>query len=173
MNTCKEIGVVNSQDIPVLEYASQTDYFLTIGNVVSKNGGEMVDTIALVPTEAVVPQGSNANQFPLETNNTTLKVPEGQVVPAYVQAGATNAVLVADSAAHCDFLVISAEQNMANAIAMCQSTGVVQFPAGHAYKTVGIQYYLSSTPGQVTTDASQTGRKLFKVISRTQLLINM
>lgn len=174
MNNCKEIGVVNATELPVLDYASQADYFLAIADVVAPNQDEMVQTVALVPSEAVVPQGSNVNQFPLEANNSTLTVPAGQVVPAYIQpSGTTNSVMIADSASHCDFLVVSVEENIANGLAMCQSTGVLTFPQGHNYKVIGGQYYLSSTPGQVTTSASETGKKLFKAISRTQLLINM
>lgn len=170
MNTCHEIGVVNSNEIPVFEYASQVDYFMGIANMVNKHTEEMVQTAVLVPGGAVVPQGDNANQFPLEANNTTLSVPDGQVVPGYVSAGgATNSVMVADSTQHCDFLIV----RVVNGVATCQSTGIIRFPQGHQYQVVGAQYYLSSTPGQVTTDATQTGKKLFKVISRTQLLINM
>lgn len=173
MNTCNEIGITNAEDLNVVDYASQVDYFLGIGAMVNKHTDEMVQTAMLVPSEAVVPTGNNANQFTLEANNTTLSVPEGQVVPAYLQPGATiNAVLMADSANHCDFLVIGVE-DIANGLALCQSTGVLNFPAGHNYKVIGAQYYLSSTPGQVTTSASETGKKLFKVVSRTQLLINM
>lgn len=170
MNTCKEIGIVNSDELPVLEYASQVDYFIGVANVVSEHTDEMVETITLVPSETVVPQGNGANQFPLEANNTALSVPTGQVVPAYVQPGTIpNVVAPANSASNCDFLVLSVD----NGLAMCQSTGIVNFPAGHEYKVIGAQYYLSSTAGQVTTDATQTGRKLFKVLSRTQLMINM
>lgn len=169
MNNCNEIGVVNVEEIPVLEYASQADYFMGIAAVTSQQSGEVVQSAVLIPSEAVVPQGNSANQFPLEMNN-TLVVPTGQVVPAYVQQGSIpNTVLIADSSAHCDFLIVAID----NGVGICQSTGVLNFPMGHEYKVIGAQYYLSSTPGKVTTNASETGRKLFKAISRTQLLINM
>ena len=170
MNTCKEIGIVNADELNVFEYASQVDYFLGVANVVSEHTDEMVETIVLVPSESVVPQGNSANQFPLEVNNASLSVPTGQVVPAYVQPGSIpNMVAPATSANNCDFLVLSVE----NGLATCQNTGIINFPNGHNYQVIGAQYYLSNTPGQVTTDATQTGRKLFKVVSRTQLMVNM
>lgn len=170
MNNCNEIGIVNVEEIPVLEYASQADYLLGIASVVSKPDDAVVPSAVLIPAEAVVPQGNSANQFPLEMNNSTLTVPKGQVVPAYVKQGSIpEMVIVADSATHCDFLVVSVE----NGVGICQSTGVINFPMGHEYSVIGAQYYLSTTPGKVTTNASETGKKLFKAISRTQLLINM
>ena len=169
-NTCREIGIVNGDELPVLEYASQLDYFIGIANIVVPQTQEMQESIVIVPSEAVVPQGNSANEFRLEANNPSLSVPTGQVVPAYVQPGSIpNMVAPATSANNCDFLVLSVE----NGLATCQNTGIINFPNGHKYQVIGAQYYLSNAIGQVTTDASQTGKKLFKVISRTQLMINM
>lgn len=170
INSCEQIGIQDATELNIMPFASAPDYFLAVDNVIDKQSGDIVPEIMLVQGQAVMPNGSSVNQFPLEANNPTLTVPEGQVVPAYVQAAQTNnAVLMADSAEHADFLVVSVEAGLAT----CQSTGVIFFPQGHQYTVTGAQYYLSSTPGQVTTNSAETGRKLFKVISRTQLLINM
>lgn len=170
MKPCEQIGVQDASELAILPFTTAPDYFLVIDNVIDKQSGDIVPEIKLAQGQAVMPNGSSVNQFALEANNTTLTVPEGQVVPAYVQpAPVNNAVLIADSAEHADFLVVNVEAG----IATCQSTGVIFFPQGHEYKVIGAQYYLSSTAGQVTTDSTETGRKLFKVISPTQLLINI
>lgn len=171
MKSCNEIGIQDVTELDIDNLANLPDYLLGLRDVVDEHSGDMVTIATRVPTERLVPNGNNDNVFILETNNPDLTVPEGQVVPAYVIPGTvSNTVSPANSAAHTFFLMLGAESGLAR----CQNTGVAFFPNGHAYsKTIGVQYYLSSAAGHVTTDSTQTGKKLFIPLDGYQLLINM
>lgn len=168
-NTCEQLGIQFMNELPVDNLSSTVDYFFGIRTVVDKDG-QVVDQPVLVDGQSVIPNGTNANSFVLETNNANLTIPEGQVVPCYLQnTGATLMIMPADGTHPADFLVYQIEGNLAR----CQRNGVIVMGQPHAYKVYGGQYYLAAASGEVTTDPSQTGQKLFKPVSNNQLMVTM
>lgn len=145
------------------------DYFFGIRSVVDKDG-QVVDQPVLVDGQSVIPNGTNANSFVLETNNPQLSVSAGQVLPCYLQnTGTTVMMMPADGTHPADFLVYQIEGNLAR----CQRSGVIVMGQPHEYTVYAAQYYLATASGQVTTSASQTGQKLFKPVSNNQLMVTM
>lgn len=168
-NICEQIGIQFANELPVDTLDSTVDYFLGLRTVVDKDG-QVVDQPVLVNGQSVIPNGKNANSFVLETNNTSLTVPEGQVVPCYLQNTGTELMIMPADVNHpADFLVYQIEGNLAR----CQRNGVIVMGQPHAYTVYGAQYYLASESGQVTTSSEQTNQKLFKPVSNNQLMVNM
>lgn len=168
-NTCNTIGIQFANELPVDNLSSTVDYFFGIRSVVDKDG-QVVDQPVLVDGQSVIPNGTNANSFVLETNNPQLSVPEGQVLPCYLQnTGTTVMMMPADGTHPADFLVYQIDGNLAR----CQRSGVIVMGQPHEYKVYAAQYYLATASGQVTTSASQTGQKLFKPVSNNQLMVTM
>ncbi len=169
MNNCNAIGVQDINDVEIDNLASAPDYFLGVRSVVDPHSGDMVDIAVRVPGEKVMPNGNNDNIFSLETLNPALNVPEGQVLPCYLQNNvARTRIMPADANHPADFLVLKVDGELA----YCQSVSLAWIPSGHDYEVYGAQYYLGND-GTPVTDSTQTGQKLFKPINKYQLLINI
>lgn len=169
MNSCNQIGVQDVSELPVDTFQSTPDFVLGIRAVLDEQTGNMLNMFTRIPGNRIMPNGNNDNIFTLETNNTALTVPEGQVLPCYLQHANTMVrVLPADGTHPADFLVLAVEAG----IAYCQSVSACFIPSGHDYNVYGAQYYLGEN-GEPITDASQTGQKLFKPMNKYQILINM
>lgn len=169
MNSCNQIGVQDVSELPVDTFQSTPDFVLGIRVVLDEQTGNMLNMFTRIPGNRIMPNGNNDNIFTLETNNPALTVAEGQVLPCYIQNTVTQTrVLPADGTHPADFLVLKVEAG----IAFCQSVSASVIPEGHDYDVYGAQYYLG-TNGEPTTDATQTGQKLFKSMNKYQILINM
>lgn len=169
MNQCNQIGIQDVSELEVLGSTNNPDYVLGVQQILDDNSGNILNTMVKVPYAKIVPTGTNVNMFAIEANNPNLNVPEGQLVPAFVlNTGASNVVTQAGATHPADFLVVAVGES---GLAFCQSTGVVTIPSGTDY-IIGAQYYLA-TDGGVTTSSTQTGQKLFKPVSKYQLLINL
>lgn len=167
MNTCNAIGIQDVSELPVDTFTSVPDYFMGIREVIDEQSGNVLSMPVRVPGNAVLPNGTNANVFPLDTNNSALTVPEGQVLACYLQnAGYVNRILPADNDHPADFLVLGVNEA---GVAQCQSTGVAFIPTGHEYDIIAAQYYQNN--GVISTQSG--GQKLFKPISKYELLINL
>lgn len=156
-------------ELPIDNLPTPVDYFLTERAVLDESTGKVLHTITRLAGNKVIPNGNLANTFTLDSNNPDLTIPEGQVVPCYVRNnGATNTVYVAGSNNPAVFLAVGTYGDLL----LCQSSGVVNILGGHNY-IIGVDYYTSSTAGQVTTNATETGQYLFTPVSDTQLVLNI
>lgn len=156
--------------LPIDNLASQPDYLLAERVILNESTGKVKHAITRVPTNLLIPNGNLANQFTLDGNNPALlaQITEGQVIPAYVaNEGSQNIVYAAGQGHPAQFLIVGTIGDLL----LCQNAGVAIMLSGTEY-IVGATYYLSSTAGEVTTDATQTGQKLFTVFSNTKLGIN-
>lgn len=167
---CEDIEVRYIPDLPIDTKSEVPDYFMTVKYIPDPTDNSIKSTFALVPGSSILPNGNLANQFFLPTNNDTLTVGQGQVLPAYVaMQGVTATILPADATHPATCIVTAIKDGMAT----CQNIGPVNMLGGHAYGNPGTVYYRSSTPGEFTTDKTQTGQYMFSVLSRTQLLLNV
>lgn len=154
-------------DLPIDNLASQPDYLLAVRAVLDESTGKVKHAITRVPTNLLIPNGNLANQFTLDGNNPTLleQITDGQVIPAYVaNEGASNVVYAAGRGHAAQFLIVGRIGDLL----LCQNAGVAIMLSGTEY-IVGATYYLANNAGEVTTDATQTGQKLFTVFSNTKL----
>lgn len=167
--TCQNIEVQELVELPIDNLQSLPDYFLVERAVLDESTGKVKHTLVRLPANRILPNGNNANLFTLDGNNPSLNIQEGQPLPAYVQnSGARNIVYPADSAHPAQFFVVGTYGDLL----LCQASGVILELGGTEY-IVGATYYLASQAGQVTTDATQTGQKLFTVVSPTQLIVKL
>lgn len=166
---CNNMEVQELADLPIDNLETVPDFFLVERAVLDPNTGNVLHSITRMPGERVVPTGNLQNVFTLDPNNNSLQIPEGQVVPCYVQNnGTANVVYPADSGHKAQFVAIGFYGDLL----LCQGCGVVNVLAGTEY-IVGAPYYLSSTAGEVTTNPSETGQYLFTPVSQTKLLLNI
>lgn len=163
--TCTDIEVQELSELPVDNLDTLPDFVLTERTVLDESTGKVLHALTRTPTNTLIPNGNYANCFTLDGNNPDLVITPNQPLPAYIQNnGATNVVYAADANHKADFLVVGTVGDLL----LCQNCGVVNTLGGNTY-IAGATYYLSSTAGEVTTDASQTGQALFKVFSSTKL----
>ena len=127
--------------------------------------GATTATPELVPGEKVMPTGNRSNVIALDTNNSALEVPEGQVLAGYYDYQPGGAIMsLADSTHPAQFLMLG---KYTDGKMLVQANGFLTFPNGHQY-IPGQQYYLSDN-GQPVTSGEQ---KLFYAINDKVLLVN-
>lgn len=166
---CMEADAIEVKDFPVDQFETAPDYFMTIRTKQDKTDGSVVYQPMLTPGAAVVPLQNMANRRVLPTNNTSLTVEPGQVLPAYVENnGSATVIHAADEAHPAQFLVLQ----ITDGNAVCQNTGWVDMPVGHKY-VIGANYYRSNKEGELTTDPSQTGQYLFTPVGRFTLALEI
>lgn len=166
---CSEIEVQELAELPIDNLASLPEFILTERTVLDESTGKVLHTLTRTPTQTLIPNGNLANKFTLDPNNPSLNVQANQPLPAYVSnEGTMNVILPADANHPAHFFVTG----MVGDLAECQADGVIYTLEGNEY-IPGATYYLSNTPGEVTTDATQTGQKLFYCLSNTKLLIEL
>lgn len=166
---CTKIEVAEICELPIDNLASLPDYILTERAIIDESTGKVMHTITRTPTATLIPNGNNANLFTLDGNNPTIEPIEGQPIPAYVQnEGSRNVVFPADATHPAHFFIVGKLGDLL----LCQASGVINTLGGNSY-IPGATYYRSSTAGEVTTNASQTGQKLFYVASNTKLIIEL
>lgn len=168
--TCETpIEVQELCDLPIDNLESVPDYFLVERDVLDESTGRVKHAITRLPGQRVIPTGNLDNVFTLDANNPSLTIPEGQVVPCYIQNnGASNVVYPAGQGHKAQFFAIGTYGDLL----LCQASGVINVLAGTDY-IIGQPYYLSNTNGEVTTDNTQTGQYLFTPLSQTKLLLNI
>lgn len=162
-NDCREIGIQDVSEIEVDLTPNMPDFLFGINTVLNEQTGNVMSQPVRVPGNKVIPR--SVGEFPLETNNDTLTVPDLQVVACYILNTGRQNQIVQATAAHAPIFLVS---SIDGAVAKCQNTGVLNMPGGHDY-TIGMQYYFSD--GEISTNSSN--QPLFVPISEYQLLINM
>lgn len=168
MSNCKPYSITHISELDIDDLATIPDYFIGVRTVDDKESGNTVFSPVRVPGARVMPTGNLANVTALDTNNTSLVIPDGQVRGGYidVQPGG-NVMRLADKTHKAMFLMI---KNYTNGKMLVQATGWLHIPQGHRY-TTGLQYYLGAN-GEPVTDSSVTGQKLFKPVDNFTLNIN-
>lgn len=157
------------RDLPIDQFEAMPDYFMTI-RVKENLDGTVKYQSMLTPGDSIMPTENSANILWLPANNSSLTVPENQVLPAYVENNSTQTVIMpADENHPAQFLVLEVKDN---GMAKCQNCGWAKIPAGHKY-TIGANYYRSNKLGEVTTDPSQTGQYLFTPVGRFNLALEI
>lgn len=167
MECNKPYTITSINDLDIDDLSSAPDYFLGVRELEDESTGTKISTPVRVPGRKVMPNGSLVNVVALETNNSTLNVPEGQVRAGYidVQPGG-NVMRYADTLHKARFLMVS---NYMDDKMLIQTSGFLTIPAGHRY-LVNTQYYVSAN-GEPTTD-SASGQKLFVPLNDYVLSIN-
>lgn len=169
-NSCnnKPYTIEHVLDTDIDDLATVPDYFLAVRTIEDSGTGAIIATPVRVPGARVMPTGNLANVTAIESNNTSLDIPENQVRGGYldIQPGG-NIVRLADTSHPAMFIIIS---NYTNGKVLIQSTGFLNIQAGHNY-IVGTQYYLDEY-GAPTTDSTITGQKLFMPLTDYVLNIN-
>lgn len=163
-----KVKTVNIADVAIDNLATLPDYFLAERDVEDVATGNITRTPVRVRSSDIFPNANNDNVIALAINN-DITVPENQVRAGYIKnevgaptmqyAGTSNAAVFLMLGKHTDNLM------------RVQNTGFVNIPEGHQY-IIGSQYYLGEN-GEVSTDATITGQKLFVPVSNTKLAINM
>lgn len=170
MNNCnkKPYAITHVSELDIDDLATIPDYFLAIRAVEDESDGNTIYTPVRVPGARVMPTGNLANIAAITTNNTSLEIPENQVLAGYmeVQPGG-NVMRLADENHPAEFLMVS---NYANGKMLIQASGFLTIPGGHQYTMS--QYYLGAN-GEPVTDATVTGQKLFKPVDEYTLIVNM
>ena len=168
MDCNKPYTITHVSELDIDDLSTTPDYFLGIRTLPDQSTGSTIYTPVRVPGTRVMPTGNLANVTALTTNNTALEVPANQVMAGYIdpQVGG-NIMRYAGPGAPAMFLMIG---EYTNGKMLIQSTGFLTITAGHSY-IVGEEYYLGEN-GEVTTDSTITGQKLFMPLSDTVLMVN-
>lgn len=166
MNECTTISVQGINDLPIDDLESTPDFFIAVREIPDATTGNIIPTFTRVPGNKLFPSGNLDNVFALEANNTSLTIPENQVVGCYVQNdGSRNIVMPATTSNPAQFVVFQIQGTQA----LCQSTGALNILGGHNY-IVGMTYYQGANGMPTTTPSSQ---KMFYVASNTKLILKM
>lgn len=163
---CKKPYTVESiHDVDIDDLATIPDYFVGTRVVKDPATDANIETPVKIPGAKVMPTGNLANVVALDTNNTALEVPEGQVLAGYYDYQPGGAIMSLAGSAHpAKFLMLG---KYTDGKMLVQANGFLTFPNGHQF-IPGQQYYLGDE-GQPVTDGEQ---KLFYVINDKVLLVN-
>lgn len=167
---CKKPYTVESiHDVDIDDLATVPDYFIGAREIEDPSTGATIITPVRIPGARVMPTANLANVVALTTNNTSLEVPENQVLAGYydVQPGG-NIMRLADEHHKAQFIMIG---NYTDGKMLVQTTGFLNIPKGHQY-IVGQEYYLGEN-GQPVTDSTITGQRLFTPLDEYTLNVNM
>lgn len=167
MNDCdKAIKTTYVGNVPVDTLDSVPDYVLTERDVEDPNTGKTIRSLTRTPGAKLFGGGSFDGQVVIEPNN-EIEVQEAQPLAArVVNNGNYNTVELANIGQTPDFLIVRKMGTML----VIQTAGFIYYPNGHQF-IVGQDYWLSDN-GLPTTDSS-SGKKLFKPISSTTLVITL
>lgn len=155
-------------DLDVDDLATPPDFFMATRVINDPASGATIATPELVPGEKVMPTGNRSNVIALDTNNTALEVPEGQVLAGYYDYQPGGSIMsLADSTHPAQFLMLG---KYTDGKMLVQASGFLTFPNGHQY-IAGQQYWLGDN-GQPVTDSTVTGQKLFYALTDKVLNVN-
>lgn len=164
----KPYTISHVSELDIDDLATIPDYFIGVRSIESETDGNTIYTPVRVPGERVMPTGNLANVVALVTNNSSLEIPENQVLGGYYDAQpGGNVMRLADDTHPAQFLMLGeyTEGKM-----LVQTTGFLTIQAGHQYIPL-TQYYLGEN-GEPVTDSSITGQKLFLPLDSYTLSIN-
>ena len=169
MTECKKPYTITSiHDVDVDDLATPVDFFIGTRVIKDPSTDNTVETPVKIPGARVMPTGNLANVTAMTTNNTSLEIPENQVLAGYYDAQpGGNIMKLADEHHPAQFLMIG---NYTNGKMLIQTTGFLNIEKGHNYIPL-TQYYLGEN-GQPVTDSSVTGQKLFIPLDDFVLNIN-
>lgn len=167
--SCKKpYDTTHVSELDVDDLATIPDYFIGIRTLTSETDGNTIYTPVRIPGARVMPTGNLANVVALNANNTSLEIPEKQVLAGYLDAQpGGNVMRPADSAHHAMFLMV---KNYTNGKILVQTTGFLTIEEGHQY--IPLQQYYLGDNGQPVTDSTITGQKLFMPLDDYVLSIN-
>ena len=170
MSQCdnKPYTITSINDVDIDDLATIPDYFFGLRSIYNEDTGNTILTPVRIPGVRVMPTGNLANVIAMDTNYTSLVIPENQVRAGYldIQPGG-NIMRLSDATHRAMFLMIG---NYVNGKMLIQTTGFLSIPAGHQY-IVGTQYY-ADEDGAPTTDSTVTGQKLFMPLDDYTLSVN-
>lgn len=165
---CKKPEVQYIGDLQIDNLESIADYFIAERDVLDEATGNTVRALVRVPGKKLFPNANMDNIVSLVTNNTGIKIPEGQVRAVYVENDGGTAVMRYAEGEKAGIMIAVGE--FIDDMVLVQCTGFVNLPEGHSY-ILGAQYYAGENGEPVTDSAS--GQKLFVPVSSTKLRINM
>lgn len=164
----KPYTVEHVLDLDVDDLASVPDYFLAVRTIEDAASGNTIATPVRVPGSKVMPNGNLANVIALDTNNSALEVPEGQVLAGCYDYQPGGAIMsLADSTHPAKFLMLG---KYTDGKMLVQANGFLTFPNGHQY--IAGQTYWLGDDGQPVTDSTVTGQKLFYALTDKVLNVN-
>lgn len=171
MNDCnnKPYTIQHILDVDIDDLATVPDYFIGVRTVEDPSTGVTIGTPVRIPGARVMPTGNLANVIALDSNNTSLEIPENQVLAGYLdsQPGG-NIMRLADGTHNAQFLMI---KNYTNGKILVQTVGFLTIPAGHQY--IPLTDYWLGENGQPVTDSSVTGQHLFMPLDNYTLSVNI
>lgn len=177
METTEQIAsdAVPVWDKPVLPIDAE---LIVLVNEENFDFGGTIQNAYRLPLERIAANNAlQGNTAVIYSPNADISIPEGKVVPAYVESfdpHLTKRAQASSETTKAQFLIIGRTQNVDDSYDV-QSSGFYKFPVDHTYE-VGQVYYLSdSAPGGVTTEAptSSTVQKLFTVLDSKTIQINL
>lgn len=155
-------------ELPIDNLESIADYFIAERDVEDPNTGTIIRSLVRISGSKLFPNSNMDNVAALETNNTSIEVPKGQVRGVYISNEVnTHVMRYADASHPAVMLALGPWTDLM----LVQNSGFVNMNEPHEY-VVGAQYYLGEN-GAPTTDESITGQKLFIPVSSTKLAINL
>lgn len=164
----KPYDTTHVSELDIDDLATIPDYFIGIRTLTSESDGNTIYTPVRIPGARVMPTGNLANIVALNTNNTSLVVPDKQVMAGYLDAQPGGNVMRPATSSHpAMFLMVS---NYINGKMLVQTTGFLTIEGGHQY--IPLQQYYLGENGQPVTDSTITGQKLFIPLDDYVLHIN-
>lgn len=171
MNDCNKprVKTINIADVAIDNIAELPQFFLAERDVEDIATGNVTRTPVRVRSSDIFPNANNDNVIALAINNDGITVPENQVRAGYIKNDiGANTMQYAGTSHAAVFLMLGKH---ADNLMRVQNTGFVNIPEGHQY-VVDATYYLGEN-GEVVTDSTITGQKLFVPVSNTKLAIIM
>lgn len=161
----KNYTITSIHDVDIDDLVSLPTYLIGVREVEDSSTGNSIMTPVRVPTEKIAPNGNLANVIALDTNNSALEVPEGQVLAGYYDYQPGGAIMSLAGSAHlAQFLMLG---KYTDGKMLVQANGFLTFPNGHQY-IPGQQYYLGDE-GQPVTSGEQ---KLFYALTDKVINVN-
>lgn len=175
----KNIGPLRNipaNNMPIYEMPElpQEAYLMMLGSTYVEAYGCNVLAGFRLPINRLVPGGDfQPNVYSLDGKGFMYNVPANKVVPAYVRNGNEDIALAQSTSEDklAQFLII-ANDTVNEGHFLVQTSGIYRFKNGHNY-AVGKNYYLGATGFPTTERPSKNAQKLFSVLDKTTIAINI
>lgn len=174
------IEQVNSDDLPVYSKSTLPDdaFLILLANEPNFDFGGTIQNAYRLDLDRVVPNNTKqgVTYSLLANDGADIAIPDGTVVPAYVETFDPHRTLRAQASSattKAQFLIISLNQNVDDSY-IIQSSGFYTFPTTHNYD-IGKTYYLSDSAAGGVTDVAPPGnvQPLFQVIDERTISIRI
>ena len=146
--TNQQIEQINSDDLPLYSKSTLPDdaFLILLANEPNFDFGGTIQNAYRLNLDRVVPNSTKQGiSYSLASpSGTDIDIPDGTVVPAYVEQFSPNEVMRAQAnsaTTEAQFIIISYNQNIDGSY-IIQGNGFYTFPAAHSYD-IGKTYYLS------------------------------